>query len=55
MVVPDYKDIYDFSPIQYPANDKKSGTLTTHFDYHSIMKRRHRGACIISDKFKEMS
>ena len=39
MVVPDYKDIYDFSPIQYPANDKKSGTLTTHFDYHSISGR----------------
>ena len=39
MVVPDYKDIYDFTPIQYPANDKKSGTLTTHFDYHSISGR----------------
>jgi len=39
MVVPDYKDIFDFSPIQYPANDKKSGTLTTHFDYHSISSR----------------
>jgi len=39
MVVPDYKDIFDFSPIQYPANDKKSGTLTTHFDYHSISGR----------------
>ena len=39
MVVPKYKDIYDFSPIQYPANDKKSGTLTTHFDYHSISGR----------------
>ena len=39
MVVPKYKDIYDFSPIQYPANDKKSGVLTTHFDYHSISGR----------------
>lgn len=36
MIVPHYKDIYDFTPIQYPANDKKSGVITTHFDYHSI-------------------
>ncbi|MDO5063021.1 MAG: PolC-type DNA polymerase III [Peptostreptococcaceae bacterium] len=39
MVVPDYKEIYDFTPIQYPANDVKSGVLTTHFDYHSISGR----------------
>ncbi|MGM0378514.1 MAG: PolC-type DNA polymerase III [Bacillota bacterium] len=39
MVVPKDKDIYDFCPIQYPANDKSSGVLTTHFDYHSISGR----------------
>lgn len=39
MVVPDYKDIEDFCPIQYPANDKSSGVKTTHFDYHSISGR----------------
>jgi DNA polymerase-3 subunit alpha (Gram-positive type) len=39
MVVPRNKDIYDFSPIQYPANDVDSGVLTTHFDYHSISGR----------------
>lgn len=39
MVVPDYKDIYDFTPVQYPANDVNSGVLTTHFDYHSISGR----------------
>lgn len=39
MVVPDYKEIYDFSPIQYPANDSTSGVITTHFDYHSISGR----------------
>jgi DNA polymerase-3 subunit alpha (Gram-positive type) len=39
MVVPRDKDIHDFSPIQYPANDAKSGVLTTHFDYHSISGR----------------
>ncbi|NLY47105.1 MAG: PolC-type DNA polymerase III [Tissierella sp.] len=36
MIVPHYKDIYDFTPIQYPADDKKSGVITTHFDYNAI-------------------
>lgn len=36
MVVPGDKEIYDFCPIQYPADDKTAGTRTTHFDYHSI-------------------
>ena len=36
IVVPDYMDIYDFSPIQYPADDSNSEWKTTHFDFHSI-------------------
>ncbi len=39
MIVPEDKDIHDFSPVQYPANNEKSGTITTHFDYHSISGR----------------
>jgi len=39
MVVPGNKDIHDFTPVQYPANNDKSGTITTHFDYHSISGR----------------
>lgn len=39
MVVPSYKDIYDFTPIQYPADDKESGVITTHFDYNAISGR----------------
>ncbi|MBU8906976.1 PolC-type DNA polymerase III [Desertibacillus haloalkaliphilus] len=36
IVVPDYMDIYDFSPIQFPADDKTAEWKTTHFDFHSI-------------------
>jgi len=36
IVVPDYMDIYDFCPIQYPADDTTSEWRTTHFDFHSI-------------------
>ncbi|MCK9443608.1 MAG: PolC-type DNA polymerase III [Tissierellaceae bacterium] len=39
MIVPKYKDILDFTPIQYPADDKKSGVITTHFDYNAISGR----------------
>jgi DNA polymerase-3 subunit alpha (Gram-positive type) len=39
MIVPHYKDIHDFTPIQYPADDNSSGVITTHFDYHSISGR----------------
>lgn len=36
MIVPKNKSIYDFTPIQYPADDPTSGVITTHFDYNFI-------------------
>ncbi|MHA3066260.1 PolC-type DNA polymerase III [Lacticaseibacillus saniviri] len=36
LIVPDYMDIYDFTPIQYPADDQNAAWMTTHFDFHSI-------------------
>jgi DNA polymerase-3 subunit alpha (Gram-positive type) len=39
MIVPRNKDIHDFTPVQYPANNENAGTITTHFDYHSISGR----------------
>ena len=36
LVVPDDMEIYDFSPIQYPADDLSAPWRTTHFDFHSI-------------------
>ncbi|ACL74834.1 PolC-type DNA polymerase III [Ruminiclostridium cellulolyticum] len=36
MIVPKDKEIFDFSPIQRPADDIKSEIITTHFDYHFL-------------------
>ncbi len=36
VVVPDYMEISDFTPFQYPADDVTSAWRTTHFDYHAI-------------------
>ena len=36
VVIPDYMDVYDFTPYQFPADDPTSAWRTTHFDYHKI-------------------
>ena len=36
VVMPHGENIYSFTPVQRPANDMSTTTITTHFDYHSI-------------------
>ena len=36
VVIPDYMEVSDFTPYQYPADDDTAEWRTTHFDYHSI-------------------
>ncbi|SCP95882.1 PolC-type DNA polymerase III [Anaerobium acetethylicum] len=36
IVLPHGEEIYSFTPVQRPANDMNTDTVTTHFDYHSI-------------------
>src|SRR5699024_11608164 len=37
IVVPNDLEIYNFTPIQYPADDRKSEWRTTHFEFGSIV------------------
>src|SRR5690606_32333880 len=39
MVIPQNREVFDFTPIQRPADDPKARTATTHFDYHAISGR----------------
>ena len=36
VVIPNYMDVYDFTPVQYPADDITAEWQTTHFNFHDI-------------------
>ena len=36
VIVPQNMDVTDFCPVQHPADDPKSGIITTHFEYHCM-------------------
>lgn len=40
IVIPKDQEIYNFTPIQYPANDRSAEWVTTHFDYHGALEGR---------------
>lgn len=39
MIIPLGRDIHEFTPINFPANDRSGGIITTHFDYNAIDKK----------------
>ena len=36
VVIPGYKEVFDFTPFQFPSEDPSKAWRTTHFDYHAI-------------------
>jgi DNA polymerase-3 subunit alpha (Gram-positive type) len=36
VIVPEEHDIMEFTPIQYPADNKEKNIITTHFDFHAM-------------------
>ena len=40
VVLPKGRSIYEFTPIQYPADDKEADWLTTHLDYHAALDKQ---------------
>src|SRR3712207_9343194 len=42
VVIPNYMDVYDFTPVQFPADDVTASWQTTHFNFHDIDRSEER-------------
>jgi DNA polymerase III subunit alpha, Gram-positive type len=49
IIVPKGKKITEFTPVQYPANNKDSGNITTQFDYHKMEEQLLKLDCLGHD------
>lgn len=49
VVVPNYVDIYDVTPVQYPADNTENEWITTHYDYHSFESNLLKLDCLAHD------
>lgn len=49
IIIPKGKEIFEFTPIQYPANKKESGNRTTQFDYHKMEEQLIKLDCLGHD------
>lgn len=36
VIIPSNHEVFDFTPVQYPADDKNKDLMTTHYDYHKL-------------------
>jgi DNA polymerase-3 subunit alpha (Gram-positive type) len=39
VILPEGRDIHEFTPVQYPANDPNAGSVTTHYNFNSLHDR----------------
>jgi len=49
IIIPKGKEILDFTPVHYPANNIDSGMITTHFDYYALFDSLYKFDILMHD------